>query len=161
MSFGSRVRAQWAICAVLAVLWTTSLGLPAIRVAGGPELDGLDVLVQGWRGASVGVFAWYSNPLFLGALIAAVLRWPRAAGVASGAGLVLALTSFAASGLAQSTGGVAPELAFGIGYYVWLLPQAVLCGWCWAAVWRGMSVKTTRIHESASEIGIDRDVEPP
>lgn len=143
MSFGSHASARWAICAVLAVLWAASLGLPAIRVAGGPELDGLDVLVQGWRGASVGVFAWYSNPLFAVALLAAVLRWPRAAGVASGVGLVLALTSFAASSLAQSTGGAAPELAFGIGFYLWLLPQAVLCGWCWATVWRGMLVKTT------------------
>lgn len=132
----NRSRVPWLACVVLAALWAASLGLPAVRVAGGPELDGLDVLLQGWRGAGVGVYAWYSNPLFLAAVLAALLRFPAAAGIASGAGLVLALTSFAASGLAQSTGGVAPELAFGVGFYVWLLPQAALCGWCWATVSR-------------------------
>lgn len=136
MSVAGRSRVRLAMCAVPAALWAASLGLPAVRVVGGPELDGLDVLLQGWRGASVGVYAWYSNPLFLGALLAAVLHRPRTAGVASGAGLVLALTSFAASGLAQSTGGAAPELAFGVGFYAWLLPQAMLCGWCWADVLR-------------------------
>lgn len=161
MSFGSRGQARWAMYVMLATLWAVSLGLPAVRVSGGPALDGLDVLLQGWRGATVGVYAWYSNPLFLGALLAAVVRRPLAAGVASGAGLVLALTSFAASSLAQSTGGMAPELAFGVGFYVWLLPQAVLCGWCWTSVWRGLLVETTRNRGSGSEIGIDRQVGPP
>ena len=131
-----RTRVPWVACIVLAALWTASLGLPAVRVVGGPELDGLDVLLQGWRGAGVGVYAWYSNPLFFAAVLAALLRYPAVAGIASGAGLVLALTSFAAAGLAQSTGGVAPELAFGVGFYVWLLPQAALCGWCGATVSR-------------------------
>ncbi len=156
MSVNSRRPRRWAGCAVLAALWAASLGLPAVRIVGGPELNGLDVLLEGWRGASVGVYAWYSNPLFLLALLAAVLRRPLAAGIAAGTGLVLALTSFAASSLAQSTGGVAPELAFGVGFYAWLLPQAVLCGWCWAAVWRDMSFKTNTNQAPRNDIGIDR-----
>ena len=161
MSFGGRGRVRWAVCAVLAALWATSLGLAAIRIDGGPELDGLEVLLQGWRGATVGVYAWYANPLFLGALLAAVVRQPLAAGIASGAGLVLALTSFAASNLAQSTGGEAPELALGGGFYVWLLPQVVLCAWCWAAVWGRLLVGNARKSESSDEIGIDRHAGPP
>ena len=141
MSVGG-CRVRWVMYAVLAALWAVSLGLPAVGVVGGPQLDGFDVLLQGWRGASVGVYAWYANPMFLVALIAALLRQTVVAGVVSGAGLVLALTSFAASGLAQSTGGAAPDLALRVGFYAWLLPQAALCGWCWANVCCGLAGNT-------------------
>ncbi len=146
---------------MLGLLWAASLGLPAVGVVSGPDLNGLDLLRLGWRGAEVGVYAWYSNPLFLGALIAAVFRHPVGAGVASGAGLLLALTSFAASSLAENAGAAAPELSFGTGFYVWLSAQVGLCLWCWADIFRRVLAGNGRNLAPESEFGVDRPDGPP
>ena len=119
----------------IVALWAASLALPAVRVAGGPDLDGFDILRQGWQGARAGVFAWYANPLFVIAVCMGLFAWQRCAGVISGLALVLALTSFAASELAQGSGTAATALFFDIGFYLWLAAQMGLLLWSWAFVY--------------------------
>ena len=82
------------------------------------------------------MYAWYANPLFAAAVALALLGAHRSAGVASGLGLVLALTSFAAPGLARNNGAAAPDLSFEIGFYLWLTAQFAMFLWCWGNVYR-------------------------
>lgn len=114
-------------------LWSVSLLLPAVNVTGGPTLSGAAMLVQGWQAIGSGVPSWYANPIFLLATIAALLAKPRIAGVLTGIGLTLALTSFAAPELARSNGSNVPGLVWQAGFYCWLIAQAGLLVWCCAA----------------------------
>lgn len=117
-----------------AILFAVALGLPALEVAGGRVYSGLEVLLEGWRGARAGVFAWFANPLFGAAFALALGGYRRAAGVASGAGCLLALTSFAAASIARQQGMALPELDYLAGFHVWLAAQFGLLAWCWAGV---------------------------
>lgn len=115
------------ICAVAClVLWLLSLLLPAVAVTGGPSLDGLDVLRQGWQALQSGVPSWYANPAFLLACAAALLGWPRSAGLLAGLSVLLALTSFAAPELAARGGRTVPPLSWQAGTYCWLAAQIAL-----------------------------------
>jgi len=131
----NREAVRWAMLATIVALWAASLALPAVRVAGGPDLDGFDILRQGWQGARAGVFAWYANPLFVVAVGMGLFAWQRCAGVIAGLALVLALTSFAASELAQGSGIAATTLSFDFGFYLWLAAQLGLLLWSWAFVY--------------------------
>jgi len=125
-------RLLWpAALAVIGVVWLASLALPALRIAGAPEMSGFDVLRQGWQGARAGVFSWYANPLWLFALLASLFGYFRTAGVLSGFAIVLALTSFAAQGLAANSGTAVPELSLAFGFYLWLAAQFGLFVWSW------------------------------
>lgn len=124
---------RWWIPIGCATLWAFSLALPAIAPGGGQGLTGLDALLKGWQAAQAGVYSWYANPLFVLASIASVFGRFRTAAVLAGVGVLLALTSFAASALARSRGIPAPELGLGPGFYLWLAAQLGLLLWCSAA----------------------------
>lgn len=125
---------RWWVPIGCATLWVLSLALPAIAPSNGQVLTGLDALLRGWQAAQAGVYSWYANPLFVLASIASVLGRFRTASVLGGVGLLLALTSFAASALARNRGIPAPELGFGPGLYLWLAAQLGLLLWCLAAL---------------------------
>ncbi len=140
MTTRNREAVRWAMLVTIVALWAASLALPAVSVAGGPDLDGLDILRRGWQGARAGVFAWYANPLFVIAVGMGIFAWQRCAGVISGLAVVLALTSFAASELAQGSGVAATALSFDIGFYLWLGAQLGMLMWSWAFVYsRGIT----------------------
>lgn len=115
--------------------WLLSLALPAVAVRGGPALDGLDMLRQGWGALSSGVPSWYANPVFLLACAAALAGRAKLAGVLAGVALLLALTSFAAPELAAAGGRNLVAVAWQVGFYVWLAAHAglLLAAWSMAA----------------------------
>lgn len=117
-----------------AAVYAAAMALPALAIPGVGTYSGLDVLFEGWQGVRAGVFAWFANPLFIGAVLLALGDYRRTAGSLSGIGLVLALTSFAAVDLAAQNGVALPELGYLTGFYVWLGAQLVLVVWCWAGV---------------------------
>lgn len=126
------IRVAGLICAAL---WAASLTLPAVEAAGGPTLDGLDMLRRGWQALSSGVPSWYANPAFLLASVAALLGSSKPAAVLAGVSLVLALTTFAAPELAARSGRSVPDVCWRIGFYLWLAAQLglLLSAWVFAA----------------------------
>ncbi|HEY5666365.1 MAG TPA: hypothetical protein VIV64_06550 [Gammaproteobacteria bacterium] len=112
-------RDRWLILGA-ALLYASSLAMPAIEGSGFPALTGLDVLRQGAGAWRDGVVAWYANPLLIVALIAGWLRSYRFALAAVLAGLLLALSSFSAEWAAESGGRNVPAFSFAAGFYVWI-----------------------------------------
>jgi hypothetical protein len=106
-------------------LWCISLWLPAAAVAGGPSLDGLEMLRRGWRALGSGVVSWLANPVFVLACLTALLGHSRAAGALAGVACLLALTTFAAPDLAARGGRGIPPVTWQAGFYVWLLAQLI------------------------------------
>jgi hypothetical protein len=138
------VTVRRAALAVCALVWIVSLLLPAVRLSGGPALDGFDVLRDGWQAQRAGVYGWYANPAFLAALIASAAGWRRTAAAIAGVGLVLALSSFAADGTIRDAGLAAPASTFAIGFYSWLAAHAALCVWCIVDARRGRRSRRDR-----------------
>ncbi|MBN1238478.1 MAG: hypothetical protein JXB36_08240 [Gammaproteobacteria bacterium] len=126
-----RALRRWLPVAVIVAAWAASLPLPALAVRGGPTLTGWEMLLQGWQGAGRGVYAWYANPLFAVAVVAAVANRPRAALVASGFSILLALTTFVAEDVLHRSMERVPELTLLVGFYVWVaaLLAAFLSAW--------------------------------
>ncbi len=112
-------RDRWLILGA-ALLYASSLAMPAIEGAGFPALTGLDVLRQGAGAWRDGVVAWYANPLLIVALVAAWLRSYHFALAAALAGLLLALSSFSAEWAAESVGRNVPAFRFAAGFYAWV-----------------------------------------
>lgn len=121
---------------VIAAAYVGVLALPALSIPGVGTYSGLDMLFEGWQGVRAGVIAWFANPLFVAAVALAIGEYRRAAGSASGIGLVFALTSFAAVDLAAQNGVALPELGYLAGFYAWLALQLVLLAWCWIGIAR-------------------------
>ena len=128
----------------IGVCWLVSLALPAIRVAGGPLLNGADILARGWQGAGAGVYAWYSNPLFLLALLLGSLGRLRSAGVLSGGAFLLGLTTLAMGPLAAESGIAIPAVSLQIGFYLWLGAQLALLVWSWS--WVAVELRANDSH---------------
>lgn len=129
-----RVGALPAFPFVVAAVFAVAMTLPSLNVPGVRVYSGLDLLFEGWQGVRAGVFAWFANPLFLVGLLLAIGDFRRGAGIASGFGCVLALTSFASGPIARSNGVAVPEIGFLMGFYVWLGAQLALLGWSWLGV---------------------------
>jgi len=119
---------------MLLAVWAAALLMPAVVVQGGQAFNGFAVLSRGWQGFDAGVYAWLANPLFLIALVLCWLRFYEFAGILAGVGSVLALTSFAAAGIARDAGAAVPDLSLSAGFYLWLLAQLGLLAssWLWA-----------------------------
>jgi hypothetical protein len=116
---------RWLAVGAL-LLFIAAMPLPAIDGAGFPAFSGFDVLKQGTSAWRDGVVAWYANPVFLVALIAGILRRHKLALGAATVGILLALSSFTAGTMAESTGRSVPAFGFEIGFYLWLLAFVAL-----------------------------------
>jgi hypothetical protein len=139
-----------AALALIVIAWAVSLLLPALTVRGGPTLSGFDLLTQGWQGVSRGVLAWYANPLFAVAVLAAAANRARAAGVAAGVAVVLALTSFAAEDMLGRQMPSVPDLELRAGFFVWAAALIAMFIWSWLRVYlqRSNDVRGQRGAES-------------
>lgn len=113
-------RLRWSALTAVVAIWAASLALPALAIEGAAVLTGWDVLRTGWQGAGVHLLAWYANPLFVAGVVAVAARYYGLAGVVSGLGVVLALTSFAAREIAAGAGFPLPALLLRAGFFVWL-----------------------------------------
>jgi hypothetical protein len=125
--------------AAIALLWLASLALPALSVQGGPSLDGADLLLRGWRGASRAIVAWYANPLFFAALALAVLRRNRTCAALAVLAFAVALTSFALEPVLRLRMSSVPNITFLSGVYVWLCALFALALWSLLMLHRGRS----------------------
>ena len=103
--------------------------MPAITARGAPPFSGFDLLVQGWQGASRGVFAWYANPLFVLAVVLGAMNRLRLAGAASGIAMVLGLTSFAMEAALRNSMEAVPPMTLRAGFYLWLCALAAMFMW--------------------------------
>lgn len=139
-------RARGVLLAAIAIAWLSSLALPAVHLPSGTAYGGFELLRRAWAAPQAGIFAWYANPLFIGAALLGVLGWMRTAGVLASVALFLGLTSFAAEPLARASGAAVPPLTWGIGFYLWLASLAALCVSMWVFVARqhfgGISMQT-------------------
>jgi hypothetical protein len=131
-----RLWGHWSVAAGIVAIWFASLALPAVGIRGGPTLTGLELLMQGWQGASRSVFAWYANPLFALALVLSLLRRRRAAGVVAGVCVVLALTSFAAEDLLRARMQSVPDIALRSGFFLWAGALIAFFVWSWTGEYR-------------------------
>lgn len=137
MTFASRGSKRVSYAAVAAAaLWLLALLLPAIAPRGGRNMPGYEILLSGIKATDFGVFAWFANPLFWIAFGLALAKYHRAALVISGLSLFFALQSFAAAPLARRLGAPAVDIAFDVGFFVWLAAPALLGASSAFAVWR-------------------------
>ncbi len=138
-----------ALLVTLVALWAVSLAAPALRVAGGPMLRGIDVLLQGWQAASHGLVAWYANPLLAAALLLAALGRIAGAAVLSGLALLLALSSFAIGPILALQMAHVPAVTLLPGFYAWLAAIIALLAWSTARAVR-RNPKKRQIRDSES-----------
>lgn len=109
----------------IGLLWAASLALPALA-AGGRSFTGFELLLQGWQGASRGVYAWFANPLFIAALVCALFaRDAAAAGLAGIAALLGGTSVFAESALRDRMSTV-PDIELHVGFYLWMVALVAL-----------------------------------
>jgi len=131
MTKGCPTQLRWLAVVLVVALWAISLALPALVVEGAGVLTGWDVLRVGWQGIGVKLLAWYANPLFAIGVVAFAGRFFGFAGVVSGFGLVLALTSFAAREIAAGSGFPLPTLTLKAGFFIWLTSLCILLVISW------------------------------
>ena len=121
--------AALAVCAG----WLVSLALPALQAGEGVPLTGWTLLLDGWRAAGAGVWAWFANPLFFCSIGLLLAGRYTAARVLAALTLLLGFSSLATGPLAARAGYSIPELSFGSGFWIWLSSLLALCAWTWAA----------------------------
>ena len=118
-----------AIC----LAWTAALALPAMQLGEQTQLTGWTLLVNGWRAAGAGVWAWFANPLFICAAALLLARRARTAGVLAALALMLGLSSLATGALVARAGYSGPPLSFGPGFHLWLMSLFALSLWALVA----------------------------
>ncbi len=129
---------RWIVLTSISATWCVSLLLPAVSVGESVSISGWQALGKGWRGATMDIYAWYANPLFLLAVAMSAVRSTDVAAVLSGSALLLGLTSFAAGERAAAAGFPAADLSLQAGFFVWLLALSALTISCWFAVYRSI-----------------------
>lgn len=117
------------VLAIVAGLYAASMLMPALRVAGGPTMNGADLLVRGWEGITRGVLAWYANPAFAVAFALTLLRRDRAAAASSVLALLLAATTAAVETILSLQMSRVPTLVLLPGFYVWIAAIIALSAW--------------------------------
>jgi hypothetical protein len=120
-------RSTWLILAVAVVLYVSACGATAMHF---PPIDGrsqdwggLSVLMIGWLGVFLGLFAWYANLGLFAAWASMALRNPLGAVVAGVIGLLISLDALRVVGMelpADEAGvrKITPQ-ALGVAYPLW------------------------------------------
>jgi len=143
------------------MLWVLTLYLPALELAGGRTVAGLELLRQAWQGVRFGVIAWFANPLFVLAVAMAAVRRFGAATICSAAAAIAAATSLTAHATAVSAGAPVPEFGFAVGFYLWFGIKLSLFTSCLAAFICRRGGLGGRSGAAAGHAGIDRPGRPP
>jgi hypothetical protein len=120
-------RSTWLILAVAVVLYASACGSTAMQFppinGRSQDWDGLSVLMIGWLGVFLGLFAWYANLGLFAAWTSMLLRSPVVAFVAGMIGLLISLDAFRVVGMelpADEAGvrKITPQ-ALGVAYPLW------------------------------------------
>jgi hypothetical protein len=117
---------RWPITLAIALLWAASLVLPALT-AGGRSFTGFELLLDGWQGATRGVYAWFANPMFVIALACALLGRDVLAAVSSALAALLGASSLFVEALLGERMTSVPDIDMRVGFYVWMVALATLC----------------------------------
>ena len=127
------MRQVWLITPVICLGWLAALALPAMQPGDGSPLSGWTLLINGWRAAGAGIWAWFANPLFLCSAVLLQAGRNRTARALAALALLLGLSSLAAGPLAERAGYSTPILSFRAGFWLWLMSLFALCAWTWVA----------------------------
>lgn len=99
-------------------LWVASLTMPAVSL-GKDFKYGLDILVTGWLGFSVGTYAWFANIGFI--ISIGLLLKNKSALILSSLSIVLAFTSYSWEIIVLDAGGAKSKVyGYGPGFYIWI-----------------------------------------
>ena len=126
-------RTDRLVTLVVCLGWLTALALPALQPGDGAPLSGWMLLINGWRAAGAGIWAWFANPLFLCSAALLLAGRDRMARVLAALALLLGLSSLATGLLAARAGYSIPTLSFRPGFWLWLMSLFALCTWAWVA----------------------------
>ena len=113
--------------------WAVALILPSLQLGDGEPLSGGALLIDGWRAAGAGIWAWFANPLFFCAAALLLAGRDRTARVPAALALVLGLSSLVTGPLAARAGYAIPALSFRAGFWLWLLSIFALFILAWVA----------------------------
>jgi hypothetical protein len=96
---------------------------------------GYHILLLGFLGVFIGMFAWYANPLMLLALVLSKFKKRLAAVIVSISSIILALQSYALKAIPFNESSMdARNLNFvdhlGFGFYLWMGSLIVFSGYC-------------------------------
>ncbi|WP_175239053.1 MULTISPECIES: hypothetical protein [Burkholderia cepacia complex] len=91
-----------------------------------PWADGWQVLLTGWMGVLVGIYAWLANPLVFAAWLLTAKRYRAQAVVLAGLALLFGMSFLSQHQIAvDEAGNVEPVHLDAIGYWCWLASFAV------------------------------------
>lgn len=100
-------------------IWLASLLTPAVTLYGGEVIYGLNILVSGWLGFSVGTFAWFANISFI--ISIARLIQHKSAITVSLISIALGLTAYSWDITVLDAGGAKARIyGYSIGFYLWM-----------------------------------------
>lgn len=130
--FSSFLQLTVARCLISASIlcWTVSLGFPAL-VVGGQVQSSVSLLALGWLGPFAGGYwGWFSNPMIF------IIAFGILFGIRRSLLWLFAIPLFAlfvgnalsGSLPANEAGGGSPIQAHRLGWYLWMLSQALLLG---------------------------------
>jgi hypothetical protein len=122
----SNAQIRTLLIALSWALYSVSLFLPALLFATRGPIEGYWVLLWGWWGLMGMSPAWLANVAFYAAGIACIARKDMFARWASGATLLLGLSSFAAKEWWFNEGSGTPIRALGSGFYLWMASFVLL-----------------------------------
>jgi hypothetical protein len=114
------------VALVVLVMFCVSLSLPAIIFSDNDYHRGFSVLIYGILGVLAGDFAWFANPVFVGAYIAFCARAFAVSGFFSLICVGLAATSYTAKSALISFSSPATIKSLASGFHLWMASFVVL-----------------------------------
>jgi hypothetical protein len=114
------------VAVVALVMFCVSLALPAIIFSDNDYHRGYAVLIYGILGSLAGDFAWFANPVFIGAYITFCARAFAMSSLFSLVCVVFAATSYTAKSALISFSSPATIKSLASGFYLWMASFVVL-----------------------------------
>nr|WP_144020746.1 hypothetical protein [Burkholderia sp. AU33423] len=117
-------RATTVLLAISVALYLVAMFTAPFRTgapAPHPWADGWQVLLTGWMGVLVGIYAWLANPLVFAAWLLTAKRYRAQAVVLAGLALLFGMSFLSQHQIAvDEAGNVEPVHLDAIGYWCWL-----------------------------------------
>ncbi|WP_174975685.1 hypothetical protein [Burkholderia contaminans] len=122
-------RATTVLLAISVLLYLVAMFTAPFRTgapAPHPWADGWQVLLMGWMGVLVGIYAWLANPLVFAAWLLTAKRYRAQAVMLAGLALLFGMSFLSQHQIAvDEAGNVEPVHLDAIGYWCWLASFAV------------------------------------
>src|SRR6266404_4106059 len=118
--------AVWPAIVASLALFIASLGMPALEFATHEPVRGVVALFWGWWGLFTFDFPWLANPLYLAALMFALIGKRAAGQVLSGLAFATGLLSLRVRQWGVNEGSATPIEKLGPAFYFWMASFLVL-----------------------------------